>query len=74
MAGVTHSSRGLPPSTVALLLQTTRDPLRTVKATVEIFDSEICTPARVPPRSFVVSSAITGGVFRSALKRCAVVQ
>ena len=65
LAGVTHSSLGFPPRTVALVLQTTRDPLRTVKVTFEIFESAIRTPPRVPPRSFVVSSAIKGGVFTS---------
>ena len=42
--------------------------------TVEIFDSETCTPARVPPRRFVVSRETTGGVVSSAVKRLAVVQ
>ncbi len=73
-AGVTHSSFGLPPPTVARFLQTTFEPCRIVIVTVEIFDSEIFTPARVPPASLVESSETTGGVFRSAVKRWAVVQ
>ena len=73
-AGVTHSSFGLPPPTVAPLVHTTRDPCRTVMRTVEIFESEICTPARVPPRSVLDRSATVGGVRRSALNRCAVTQ
>ena len=67
-------SLGLPPSTVAPLVQTTFDPCLTVIETLEIFDSDSFTPARVPPRRWVLSSEITGGVVRSALKRSAVVQ
>ena len=74
LAGVVHSSLGLPLSSSALFFQTTRLPCRTVMLTAEIFDSEICTPACVPPRSVLVSSAITGGVCRSAVKCWAVVQ
>ena len=61
--GVVHKSFGLPRPTYALFVQTVREPWRTVRRTVEIFDSETCTPARVPPFSFVVSSEMTGGVF-----------
>ena len=72
--GVTHSIRGLPRSRVALFVHTTREPWRTVMCTVEIFDSENCTPARAPPGSVLDSSVTAGGVCRSAVKRCAVVQ
>jgi hypothetical protein len=69
LVGVTHKSLGRPPSSVAPLRHTTRDPWRIVIDTLETFDSEICTPARVPARTLVVSSAILGGVCRSAPKR-----
>ena len=72
--GVSHSRRGLPCSTVALLRHTTRPPRRTVSETVEIFDSDSCTPARAPPGRTVDSSEIRGGVLRSAAKRWAVAQ
>src|SRR5271170_5052525 len=74
LAGVAQSSLGVPPSTVALVLQTIFVPCLIVIVTVEIFDSEIFTPARVPPLSLVDRSEITGGVLRSAVKCCAVGQ
>jgi hypothetical protein len=74
LSGVSHSSLGRPPSTVALLRHTTLAPWRIVMLTFETFESDICTPARVPPRSFVVSREMTGGVLWSVLKRWAVVQ
>src|SRR5258708_36873661 len=73
-AGVTHSSFGLPPPTVARFLETTFEPCRIVIVTGEIFDSEIFTPARVPPASLGESRGTTGGVVRAAGERGAVVE
>ena len=72
--GVTHSSRGAPRETVAEFVQITLPPRLTMRCTVEIFDSDTRTPPRALVGSVFVSSAIAGGVVRSASKRCAVVQ
>ena len=74
MAGVTHSSLGLPRSSVARLLHTTLPACLIVSDTLEIFDSDSCTPARELVASVVLSSEITGGVCRSAVNCWAVVQ
>lgn len=72
--GVTQSSRGLPASTTALLVQTTLPPFVIVRLIVEIFESENWTPARAPLGSVRESRAIVGGLCRSAKKCDAVLQ
>src|SRR5581483_9016378 len=72
--GVGHSSLGLPPATVALLVKMIFEPFSTLIVTVEIFDSETWTPARVPPFRVRLSSVTTGGVFSYSPNFFAVVQ
>ena len=72
--GVTHSKRGLPPSTVAPFVHTVRPPSEIDMLTLATFDSRTCTPARWLVCSVRVSNSSTGGAFTYSRKCLATAQ